>query len=113
MANALESKNYLSKAFAYEKGCNCLYTQITMFLPIEFIGTSPNSVVVGRSFPLKSTTKCLTYPDLGLGLQSIRVHCHFDSSGGRLFELNIIVVLNGLHYVECLKFLNLMSNIYK
>ena len=39
-----------------------------------------------------------------LGLQSIRVHCHFDSSGGRVFELYIIVVLNGLHYVEYPKF---------
>ena len=40
-----------------------------------------------------------------LGLQSIRVHCHFDSSGGRVFELYIIVQ-NGLHYVESPEFLN-------
>ena len=45
-ANALESKAItFQKHLPIKKGCNCLYTQITMFLPIAFIGTSPNSVV--------------------------------------------------------------------
>ena len=43
-----------------------------------------------------------------LGLQSIRVHCHFDSGGGRVFELYIIVQ-NGLHKVEAPKFLNFVN----
>ena len=44
-----------------------------------------------------------------LGLQSIRVHCHFDSSGGRVFELYIIVQ-NGLHKVESPEFLNFVKH---
>ena len=45
-----------------------------------------------------------------LGLQSIRVHCHFDSSGGRVFELYIIVQ-NGLHKVEAPEFLSSSNHI--
>ena len=44
-----------------------------------------------------------------LGLQSIRVHCHFDSGGGRVFELYIIVQ-NGLHKVESPEFLNFVNH---
>ena len=39
------SSNYLLTAFTYKKYCNCLHTQITMLLPMPFIGTSHNSVV--------------------------------------------------------------------
>ena len=44
-----------------------------------------------------------------LGLQSIRVHCHFDSGGGRVFELYIIVQ-NGLHKVEPPEFFNFFND---
>ena len=32
-------------AFTYKKYCNCPHTQITMLLPMPFIGTSQNSVL--------------------------------------------------------------------
>ena len=43
------SSNYLLTAFTYKKYCNCLHTQITLLLPMPFIGTSHNSV--GVSLP--------------------------------------------------------------
>ena len=48
-------------AFTYNKYCNCLHTQITMLLPMPFIGTSHNSVPKLKNSYELTVHKCIEF----------------------------------------------------